>query len=122
MGYIMPTADTFCMNLYLSQLSRYIGTDVQVILVLDQAGWHKSKALNIPSNITIVTLPAYSPELNPIELLWLYLKSHYLSNRVYPDIDALYQAATDAWNETTSKPELIRSLCNDSWIQKENLN
>lgn len=122
MGYLMPTADTFCMNLYLCQHSRYVGPDVQVILVLDQAGWHKSKALNIPPNITIVTLPAYSPELNPIELLWLYLKSHYLSNRVYPDIDALYQAATNAWNETTSKPELIRSLCNNSWIQKEYLN
>jgi transposase len=122
LGYLMPTADTFCMNLYLDQLSKHVGGNVHVVMVLDQAGWHRSKGLEVPPNISLIELPPYSPELNPIELVWLYLKNHYLSNRIYSDLDALYQAATDAWNETTSKPELIRSLCNRSWTQKENLN
>ena len=102
------------MNLYLEQLSQHVGDDVHVVMVLDQAGWHRSKGLEIPPNISLIELPPYSPELNPIELVWLYLKNHYLSNRIYSDLDALYQAATDAWNETTSKPGLILSLCNRS--------
>jgi transposase len=116
----MPTVDTFCMNLYLAEISHSVAEDVQVVLVLDQAGWHVSKALKVPANISIILLPPYSPELNPVELLWLYLKSHYLSNRLYPDHDALFQAGIEAWNNVTATPELIASLCNISWAYWEN--
>jgi hypothetical protein len=116
-GYLMPTSDTYCMNLHLAEISRTAGPDVHVALVLDQAGWHGSKGLNIPDNITLVPLPAYSPELNPMELVWLYIKSHYLSNRVYLDHEALYAAGTDGWNRFTQDPITAQSLCNFSWIQ-----
>lgn len=121
-GYLMPTADTFCMNLHLAEISKQIADGVHVALLLDQAGWHRSKGLKVPDNITLVPLPAYSPELNPVELTWLYLKSHYLSNRVYPDVDSLYTAASEAWVAFISNPELVRSICNVSWIYSEILN
>ena len=66
-GYLMPTANTFCMNLHLAEISRSVASDVQVALVLDGAGWHSSKELRVPDNITLIPLPPYSPELNPME-------------------------------------------------------
>ena len=64
-GWIMPTGDTYCMNLHLQDLSRAVAADVQIALVLDNAGWHVSRGLRVPDNITQVPLPPYSPELNP---------------------------------------------------------
>ena len=58
-----------------------------------------------------VSLPAYSPELNPIENLWHYLKSHHWSNRAYADYDALFQAAEDAWNAACLQPHHIQTIC-----------
>jgi transposase len=68
-----PTVNTDYMNHHLRFISEEVGQDVHVILVLDQAGWHIAKALEVPINITLLHLPAYSPELNPIERLWAYI-------------------------------------------------
>jgi len=65
---LLPKANTACMNIFLSELSKEWG-DRKVILVVDSAGWHKSKDLVVPNNIKLVYLPPYSPELNPIERL-----------------------------------------------------
>ncbi len=78
----MPTANTFCMNLHLAQISQSAGSDVHLALVLDGAGWHSSNELRAPDNITLIPLPPYSPELNPMELVWRYLKTPYLADRV----------------------------------------
>lgn len=85
--------------------------------MLDGAGWHSSQALPVPDNITLIPLPPYSPELNPMELVWLYLKSHYLANRVYADHDARYEAGIDAWNRFTDDPERVRSVCRAAWTE-----
>jgi transposase len=49
---------------------------------MDSAGWHRSKNLKIPQNIEIVFLPPYSPELNPVEKLWQYIKSNTIENKI----------------------------------------
>lgn len=121
-GYLMPTSDTFCMNLHLSEISRSVASDVQVVLVLDRAGWHFSKGLKIPPNITLVPLPAYSPELNPMERAWLFIKMHYLANRVYDDHEALYAAGIDGWNRFTANAQQVRSVCKTAWAQSAQLN
>ena len=118
----MPTSDTFCMNLHLSEISRSVALDVHVVLVLDQAGWHVSKGLKIPSNITLIPLPAYSPELNPMERPWLLIKMHYLANRVYHDHEALYAAGIEAWNRFTANTQQVRSVCRTTWAQSARLN
>ncbi len=121
-GYLMPTSDTFCMNLHLREISRAVDPDVHVALVLDGAGWHTSKGLNVPPNITLVPLPPYAPELNPMELAWLYIKSHYLANRIYADHDALYAAGIDGWNQFTTDIERVRSVCSATWAQSAESN
>ena len=89
-----------------------------VVLVLDRAGWHVAKALEAPENITLLHLPPYSPELNPVERVWAYLRSHQLSNRVYEDYAALFTATGDAWNTLT--PDTLKSICHTSRITHEN--
>ncbi len=113
---LAPTVNTEYMNHHLRFISEQVGADVHVILVLDGAGWHGAKALQVPSNMTLLPLPPYSPELNPVERLWAYLRSHYLSNRVYRDYDDLLTASGIAWNQLT--PEHLRSICRTEWISR----
>lgn len=80
-------------------------------MVWDGAGFHTSKTLCVPDNITLVPPPAYSPELNPIENLWHYLKSHFWSNRAYAEYEELEQAAMDAWRKAVLNQDLIKSVC-----------
>jgi transposase len=85
---LMPNVNTASMNLYLSELSKEF-IDQRIALIMDQAGWHKSKTLVVPDNIQLIYLPPYSPELNPIERLWLYIKKNVLNNRLYEQIELL---------------------------------
>jgi transposase len=115
---LAPTVNTEYMNHHLRFISQQVGPAVQVVLVLDQAGWHLSKALQVPDNITLLHLPPYSPELNPVERLWAFLRSHYLSNRVYKNYDELFISCRDAWNQLT--PEQLCSICRTQWITPTN--
>jgi transposase len=85
---ILPNVDTQHMNVFLSELSKEYPEE-RITLILDGAGWHKSRDLRIPDNIYIFYLPPYSPELNPVERLWLYIKSNILSNKIYEDLSDL---------------------------------
>lgn len=85
---IMPKVNTEIMNEFLRQMSQTLGGE-EAIVVMDSAGWHKSKALKIPENIEIFYLPPYSPELNPVEKLWQYMKSHTIKNRIYKTLEDL---------------------------------
>jgi hypothetical protein len=73
------------MQVFLHAFAETIADDEHVALVLDGAGWQGSKALRVPSNITLVPLPPYSPEINPVERVWLYLKERFLSLRLHSD-------------------------------------
>ncbi|MEC5293565.1 transposase [Aurantimonas sp. C2-5-R2] len=90
---------------------------VLVVMVLDGAGWHGEKALDVPANITLVTLPPYSPQLNPVERLWLYLRETSLSLCVFRDRQAIIDACCDAWNRATKDPRRVQSLCNYPYIK-----
>lgn len=94
---ITPTVCTELMNQHLKFIGEEAGPDVQVVLVLDNAGWHVSRSLAVPENVTLLPLPPYSPELNPVERVWAYLRSHYLSNRVYKNYDELFAETKAAW-------------------------
>ena len=106
------------MNHHLRFISASVAADVHVVLVLDRAGWHLANDLQVPPNITLLHLPPYSPELNPVERLWAYLRSHYLSNRAYQDYADLFHACGQAWNQLTAQQ--FCSICRTEWIPPEN--
>lgn len=113
-GLILPKANTTAMQIWLNSFSASLGEGKAAMLVMDQAGWHKSSEITWPENVVPCYLPAYSPELNPMENLWAYLKGMYLSNCVYEDHEALLEAGSKAWLQAT--PEIIKSVCHKSWI------
>ena len=104
----LPGVDTGLMNLYLEQFSQAY-SDSKILLVMDQAGWHRSSGLRIPNNITILHLPPYSPELNPVELLWRYLKRHVLRNRFYETLSSLVDTLADFIRILPDK--IVQSIC-----------
>jgi transposase len=116
-GLITPHVNTGAMNAFLEQFSRELPADAHAAMVLDRAGWHVAGALRVPANVTLVLLPPKSPELNPVENLWHYLRSHYWSNRLYPTWDDLKQAATAAWRAVCLVPDLIKSICADTALR-----
>jgi transposase len=113
---ITPTVNTSLMNRFLEGLGGMLGDNDHAVLVCDQAGWHVAQALNIPNNITLLHLPPYSPELNPTENLWAYIRSHHLANRAYKDYDELLHAADQAYLQMD--PKTIKGICGCPWIER----
>ena len=113
---LAPNVDTGTFNVFLRMLAAAVRPGEHVVLVMDRAGWHRSKALRLPPCVTVLLLPPYSPELNPAENLWHYLRSHHLSNRAYDDYDHLLDAGTAAWRALT--PEVIKSVCACPYLER----
>ncbi len=113
---LAPNVNTGTFNVFLNMLAAEVKPDEHVVLIMDQAGWHRSKTLDLPECVTVRLLPPYSPELNPVENLWHYLRSHHLSNRAYDDYDALIDAGTDAWRTLT--PDVIKSVCRCPYLER----
>ena len=114
----MPEVSTEAMQHFLDRFAATLAPDEHAVMVLDQAGWHGARALRIPGNVTLLPLPPYSPELNPVERVWLYLKERYLSHRLLDDYTAIVEAACRAWNRLTAEVGRITSLCSYPWIEE----
>ncbi len=84
------------------------------MLIWDQAGWHKSKSLKVPENIILRSLPLYSPELNPIEKFWQWLKRHVCRNRLFADLDDLMNTLSETL--TNLRPIRLMELCHCSYV------
>ena len=115
---VLPYANTEAMQEFLDQFAATIGQDEHIVLILDQAGWHGAGALRVPASITLVPLPPYSPELNPVEWVWEYMKERFLSLRLHNDYDAIADAACKAWNRLRAETGRITSLCSHPWIMQ----
>lgn len=121
-GLLSPRLNTQIVNLFLRQFSATLAADEHAVMIWDGAGFHVSGQLSVPDNVTILSLPPYSPELNPIENLWHYLKSHFWSNRAYADYDALEQAAVDAWRQAALDPDLMKTVCAAPYLKSASSN
>jgi transposase len=99
------------MNLHLQEISTQVSPGAFAVLTLDGAGWHQvGDRLVVPDNIGLLHLPPYSPELNPVENVWEFLRHNDLSNRVYANYEAIVDACCIAWNKLIAAPARIRSI------------
>ena len=114
---LSPVLKTGIIHPFLDQFSRSLADDVQALMIWDGAGVHTAHDLQVPANVTLIKLPPYSPELNGIENLWHYLRSHFWSNRTYADDDDLFEVAESTWCKNCLNPELIKSVCAKSYTQ-----
>jgi putative transposase len=115
---VLPEATTVAMNLVLAAFGRSLPDSGQAALVLDRAGWHGARELEGPANVTLGHLPPYSPQLNPVERVWWYLRERCLSLRVFADHRAIVDACCPAWNRLAADPDRLRSLGNQPSISK----
>ena len=111
----LPYADAEAMQLHLDEISRRVAEGAHAVLLLDRAGWHTARNLNVPKNITPIFLPSRAPELNPVENVWQYLRSNWLSNRVFDTYHAIVDAACEAWQKLVAKPKTITSIGTREW-------
>lgn len=112
---VLPHCDTGCMQIFLDEISsRHQGE--KIAMVMDGAGWHKSRSLNVPDNIRLIILPAYSPELNPVEHIWDELREKGFHNRVFSSLDALENHLVSELARLENTPEITHSIVAWPWI------
>jgi transposase len=109
----LPRVNTEMMNIYLTEMSAAF-PDKKIMIVLDQAGWHKSKSLDVPDNFFLELLPPYSPELDPVEKLWQHLKKHACRNRLFIDENELMDTLSDELAKLS--PNRLKDLCGCSYL------
>jgi hypothetical protein len=112
---VMPRADTQAMQHHLDEIARTLAPKAHAVLVLDQAGWHTTDKLRLPENLSLLPLPPKSPELNPVENVWQFLRQTRLSNRVFAGYEAIVAAACEAWNSLIADPSRITSIGTRQW-------
>ena len=113
---IMPAANTAAMNEHLKEISTQVSPGAHAVPVCDRAGWHqRGKRLRVPQNITLLPLPSYTPELNPMENAWDYLRGNKLSMKVWDTYEAIVTACRDAWHFLIGDPKRIMSLAHRNW-------
>lgn len=103
------------MKLHLQEISKVVPVGRHALVVLDGALWHQ-ESYNLP-NVTILKLPPYSPDLNPIEQVWQYINQHWLSNRCYANYEIIVEAACQVWGNFSKQLALVKSITARNWIK-----
>ncbi len=113
---VIPRVNCELMQLYLNEFAEnYL--DNRLIVIMDNAGWHTSKILEIPQNMVIWNIPPYSPELNPAEHIWKYLREDKkFNNHTFKSLNEVETKLSNELSELQNEKEIIRNLTNFHWI------
>lgn len=113
---ILPYADTTSMNIFIKEFSQNY-SNYRTIMLMDKAGWHRSAGLKTPENVLFWYLPPYSPELNPVELIWDYIREQKgFNNRVFNSLKEVEDRLSHALNELYEEKEIVKKMTLFKWI------
>ena len=115
---IMPELNTAVVNLFLEQFARELPAGVHAVLIWDGAGFHTGGDLVVPAGVSLIQLPPYSPELNPVENLWHYLRSHHWSNRMYKGYEDLKEEAVRSLGVVCQDTDKLKTICNADYVNQ----
>ena len=118
-GLVMPWCDTDAMAAHLIEISAAVDPGAHAVLIVDQAGWHLTPKLAIPDNITVLALPPRSPELNPVEIVWQFMRDNWLSNRIFKSYEDIVALCCQAWNnliDPTMEDHVPRHAQMGAWV------
>ena len=101
------------MALHIEQISMVVPAGRHALVIVDGASWHGSK-LNM-HNVTLIKLPPYAPELNPVEQIWHWLRQRKLANRSFKSYEEIVDVSCEAWNFFTEQADLINTMCTRKW-------
>lgn len=105
------------MTQHLKQISEATPYNRHAVVIVDGAGWHTIDTVTAFENVTLIKLPPYSPELNPIEQVWQWLRQRCLSNRTFKGFDEIVEQVSSAWNTFVSDIDRVKKLCSRDWIR-----
>ena len=114
-GLVLPACNREAMQRHLDTIAPAVSVGAHAILLCDRAGWHTTKALRVPHNISLMPLPARAPELNPQENIWQFMRQNWLSNRVFKSYDNIVDHCCFAWNTLIDQPWNIMSIARRDW-------
>lgn len=118
---ILPHSNTHSMNAFLEEVKACY-PDSYVVMLMDQAPWHKSKGLAVPENIKIEHIPPYSPELNPVEMAWKTVRKGFFHNTYFHSIDGVDKRLLQAMRYHANNKSSLRKACGFQWITDAILN
>jgi DDE superfamily endonuclease len=114
---VVETVCAEAMSAHLALILQAVLPGHHAAVLVDGAGFHATATdLVVPPNITLVTLPAHSPELSPPEGVWRFLKGGPLAHRLYRNVDQIMDKCCAAWRSLVNEPGRIRSLCSYAWL------
>lgn len=114
---IAPCVNKDVMTQHLQQISQATPDGRHAVVVIDGAGWHTMDTAAPFNNLTLIKLPPYSPELNPIEQVWQWLRQRHLSNRTFKGYEDIVDACSNAWNTFRQNIDTVKSICSRDWIK-----
>ncbi len=109
-GLALPFTDTEAMRLHIDEITLHVAEGAHAVLLLDSAGCHTTGALVWPRNITPILLPPRSPELNPVDQVWQFLRANFLSNQFFETHHEIIEASCEVSNRLTALTQTIRSI------------
>ena len=113
---VLPYANTWAMQRHIEEIGRHVSPGAIAVVLMDNAGWHKTTKLVWPANLRPLFIPPGCPELNAAENIWQYMRQTWLSNRVFPTYTEIVDAACDAWNRLLAESGRITSIATRSWV------
>lgn len=113
---ITPLVNKEVMTQHLKQISQATPAGRHAVVIIDGAGWHTLDTAMPFDNVTLIKLPPYSPELNPIEQVWQWLRQRHLSNRTFDGYEDIVNSCSVAWNKFRESIETVKSICSRDWI------
>ena len=115
---VMPWVSSEVMSVHLAEIGKAVDPNAHCVLICDGAGWHQSgDRLTVPHNVTLLRLPPYAPELNPIENVWEYLRGNYLGHTVWDNYDQIVEACCAAWNAFIKNTDRVKSVTTRQWAR-----
>jgi transposase len=117
---IAPYVNKEVMTAHLELISKATPAGRYAVIVVDGASWHTIDTAQPFNNVTLLKLPPYSPELNPMEQVWQWLRQRCLSNRVFNGYEEIVEQVSIAWNTFISDLKRVKNMCWREWIRLVN--
>src|SRR5690349_9078478 len=117
-GLVLPRCTTEAMTLHLAEIAAAVAPGAHAVVLVDKAGWHVTPKLPVPPNITLIALPAKSPELNPTENIWQFMRENWISNRIFTSHRDILDHCCFAWNKLVAQPWTITSIGMRAWAHR----
>ena len=113
---VVPWVNKDIMALHLEQISKVTDKGRHAVVIMDGAGWHTDDIADTLNNVTVIKIPPYSPELNPIEQVWSWMRQHSLANQAFKGYDDIVEQVCEAWNDFIKSSKRVTDMCSREWI------